>query len=45
MYRAADHRALTVPMHFSKTIPRGTLHAVIKQAGFTTAQFVQLMED
>ena len=45
MYRAADHRALTVPVHFRKTIPKGTLYAIIKQAGFTTEQFAQLMED
>jgi predicted RNA binding protein YcfA (HicA-like mRNA interferase family) len=45
MYRAADRRVLTVPMHFRKTVPKGTLHAIIKQAGFTTQQFAQLLED
>ena len=45
MYGAADRRALTVPVHFRKTIPKGTLHAIIKQAGFTTEQFARLMED
>ena len=45
MYRARDHRALTVPVHFRKTIPKGTLHAIIKQAGFTTDQFAQLLDD
>jgi predicted RNA binding protein YcfA (HicA-like mRNA interferase family) len=45
MYRAADRRALTVPVHFRKTIPKGTLHAIIKQAGFTTDQFAQLIRD
>jgi predicted RNA binding protein YcfA (HicA-like mRNA interferase family) len=45
MFRATDRRALTVPMHFRKTIPKGTLHAIIKQAGFTTEQFTELMED
>ncbi|PYV08575.1 MAG: hypothetical protein DMG23_13205 [Acidobacteria bacterium] len=45
MYRASDRRALTVPVHFRKTIPKGTLHAIIKQAGFTSEQFAELMED
>ncbi len=45
MYRAADHRALTVPVHFRKTISKGTLHAIIKQAGLTTEQFAQLMKN
>ena len=43
MFRATDRRALTVPMHFRKTIPKGTLHAIIKQAGLTTEQFAELM--
>jgi predicted RNA binding protein YcfA (HicA-like mRNA interferase family) len=45
MYRATDRRALTVPVHFRKGIPKGTLHAIIKQAGFTTEQFAELMEE
>jgi len=32
-------------VHFRKTIPKGTLHAIIKQAGFTSEQFAELMED
>lgn len=43
MYRAADHRALTVPVHFRKTVPKGTMHAILKQAGLTTDDFAQLM--
>jgi predicted RNA binding protein YcfA (HicA-like mRNA interferase family) len=42
MYRASDHRALTVPMHFSKTVPKGTLRVIIKQAGLTTDEFLSL---
>jgi len=42
MYRTSDHRALTVPIHFSKTVPKGTLHAIIKQAGLTTDEFLSL---
>ena len=33
MYRASDQRVLTVPIHFSKTVPKGTLRAIIRQAG------------
>jgi predicted RNA binding protein YcfA (HicA-like mRNA interferase family) len=28
----SDRRALTVPIHFSKTVPKGTLRAIIRQA-------------
>jgi predicted RNA binding protein YcfA (HicA-like mRNA interferase family) len=42
LYREADHRALTVPIHFSKTIPKGTLQAIIKQAGMTREEFFDL---
>jgi predicted RNA binding protein YcfA (HicA-like mRNA interferase family) len=42
LYRAIDRRALTVPMHFSKTVPKGTLHSIIKQAGLTTEEFLAL---
>jgi predicted RNA binding protein YcfA (HicA-like mRNA interferase family) len=45
MYRAADRRSLTLPVHFRKTIPKGTLHAIIKQAGFTTQEFAQLLKN
>ncbi len=31
-------------MHFGKTIPKGTLHAIIKQAGLTTEQFAELVK-
>ena len=42
MHRASDHRALTIPIHFSKTVPKGTLHAIIKQTGLTPAEFIAL---
>ena len=34
LYRNSDNRALTIPVHFSKDIPKGTLRAIIKEAGF-----------
>jgi predicted RNA binding protein YcfA (HicA-like mRNA interferase family) len=43
MYRASDHRALTIPIHFSATVPKGTLHAIIKQAGLRTDEFANLL--
>jgi len=45
MFRTTDRRSLTVPMHFRKTVPKGTLHAIIKQAGLTTEQFSDLMKE
>jgi predicted RNA binding protein YcfA (HicA-like mRNA interferase family) len=40
LYRANDRRALTVPIHFSKTVPKGTLRAIISQAGLTAEEFL-----
>jgi predicted RNA binding protein YcfA (HicA-like mRNA interferase family) len=36
-------RTTTVPVHASKTLKRGTLHGIIKQAGFTIDEFVALL--
>lgn len=38
---AAPHRRLTVPDH--KTIAKGTLRALIRQAGLTVQEFVNLL--
>jgi predicted RNA binding protein YcfA (HicA-like mRNA interferase family) len=40
LYRASDHRALTVPIHFAKTVPKGTPRAIISQTGLTTEEFL-----
>jgi predicted RNA binding protein YcfA (HicA-like mRNA interferase family) len=40
LYRGSDRRALTVPIHFSRTVPKGTLRAIIGQAGLTTEEFL-----
>jgi predicted RNA binding protein YcfA (HicA-like mRNA interferase family) len=32
-------RATTVPVHAGRTLKRGTLHGIIKQAGFTVDEF------
>ena len=41
MSREADRRALTIPIHFSKTVPKGTLRAIIKQAGLSPEEFLR----
>ena len=42
MFRERDQRVLTVPMHSSKTLPKGTLHTIIKQAGLSIEEFLSL---
>lgn len=42
LYREADHRALTVPIHESGTLAKGTLRAIIRQAGLTAKEFSDL---
>jgi predicted RNA binding protein YcfA (HicA-like mRNA interferase family) len=44
MYRAADQRILTVPMHFTKTVPKGTLRTIIRSAGLGVEEFVRLLK-
>jgi predicted RNA binding protein YcfA (HicA-like mRNA interferase family) len=36
-------RQTTVPVHGGKDIPRGTLHDIIKQAGLTIDEFLDLL--
>jgi predicted RNA binding protein YcfA (HicA-like mRNA interferase family) len=43
MFRSGDQRAITVPMHFSRTIPKGTLHAIIKASGLSVKEFLALL--
>lgn len=40
LFRETDRRTVTVPIHFRKTVPKGTLHAIIKQAGLTMDEFL-----
>lgn len=42
LYRKEDNKSLTVPVHFSKTIPRGTLRAIIREAGMTVEKILEL---
>ena len=41
MFREADRRALTISIHFSKTLPKGTLRAIVKQAGLSPEEFLR----
>jgi predicted RNA binding protein YcfA (HicA-like mRNA interferase family) len=42
LYRESDNRTLTVPVHPSKTLPKGAIRAIIEQAGLTPDQFSRL---
>ncbi len=41
VYRHSDGKVVVVPQH--TTIKRGTLSSIIRQAGLTTAEFLQLL--
>jgi predicted RNA binding protein YcfA (HicA-like mRNA interferase family) len=41
MYRAADRRVLTIPMHFAKDILEGTLRTIIHETGLSVQEFVK----
>jgi predicted RNA binding protein YcfA (HicA-like mRNA interferase family) len=43
LYRASDRRALTIPMHFAKDVPKGTLRTIIRDAGLSVKEFVKLL--
>jgi|HubBroStandDraft_1064217.scaffolds.fasta_scaffold07419_8 predicted RNA binding protein YcfA (HicA-like mRNA interferase family) len=42
VYRDADGRVVIVPEH--KTVKRGTLASILRQAGLTTAEFMKLLD-
>jgi len=42
LYREQDGRALTIPIHFAKTIPKGTLQSILKQAGLSVSDLERL---
>ena len=43
IHRTDVTRKVTVPVHGSTDLKPGTLRAIIKQAGFTVAEFVALL--
>ena len=44
MYRAKDHCALTVPMHLGRSVPTGTLRAIVRAAGISVEEFRELLK-
>ncbi len=42
LYRDQDERALTIPIHFAKTIPKCTLQSILKQAGLSVTDLERL---
>ena len=44
MFRASDRRALTVPVHFSKSLPKGTLYTIIHSSGMSVGEFRRLLK-
>lgn len=39
----ADGRRVSVPVHRSRDVPRGTLRSVIRDAGLTVEEFLSLL--
>ena len=44
MFRPNDRRALTVPMHFSKSVSTGTLYTIIRSSGMSVDEFRRLLK-
>jgi len=42
LYREGDRKALTIPIHSGKTVPKGTLHAILRQAGLSLEELSRL---
>lgn len=42
--RAADGKRVTVPMHKGRTLPPGTLRAILRDADVTTEQLCELLK-
>ena len=43
MFRNADKRRVTVPVHKGKDLPLGTLKAILKDADILVEQFLELL--
>ncbi len=41
--RHADGRRCTVPVHAGRSVAKGTLHQIIRDAGLTVEQFLELL--
>ena len=43
MRRASDGKRVTVPIHQGRTVPVGTLHAILRDADVSVDEFLELM--
>ena len=42
LYRKLDNKTVTIPVHFGKDVPKGTLRAIIREAGMSVEEFLKL---
>jgi predicted RNA binding protein YcfA (HicA-like mRNA interferase family) len=42
LIRKADKRAVVVPLHIKRDIPKGTLHPIIEMVGLSRDEFISL---
>ena len=42
LYRQSDNRMVTIPVHFGRDVPKGTLRAIIREAALTVEEFNEL---
>jgi len=43
LQRGPPTRGVSVPVHRNKTLPKGTLRAIISEAGLTVEEFIALL--
>jgi predicted RNA binding protein YcfA (HicA-like mRNA interferase family) len=43
MWREADKKRVTVPVHKGKTVPQGTLRAILRDADLSVEEFLKLL--
>ncbi len=43
LMRSSDNRRVTVPVHKGKTVPIGTLRAILRDANLTVEEFQKLL--
>jgi predicted RNA binding protein YcfA (HicA-like mRNA interferase family) len=43
MWREADKKRVTVPVHKGKTVPQGTLRAILRDADISVEEFLKLL--
>jgi predicted RNA binding protein YcfA (HicA-like mRNA interferase family) len=43
MWQEADKKRVTVPVHKGKTVPQGTLRAILRDADISVEEFLKLL--